>query len=193
MVGGDFTKNKDPRQPVYAVWIDDACRFADWLDEENGKLPTRHQWDKAAGEFEPNHGKGPFDDKVKDSEPIAINRGALGPLAMAPSGTIIKDRSLLGVRYMAGNGLEMTRDLSSSRDYTMAPLPLAALQAFRQANKPFECRIWCRGHDYRDDRPYEFPEKPDQKDKASDFVSQIDYLEQEHATSFRVVLEIPSK
>lgn len=194
LLGGDFSNNKDPRQPVYAVWIDDACRFADWLDEENGKLPTRLQWDKAAGELEPVHGKGPFDMKAADPEPIAVNRGVLGPLPMAPPGKVIKDRSVLGVRYMAGNGLELTRDLSSTRDYTTAPLPLAALQAIRQVNKPFQCSIWCRSHDYRDERgPYEFPERPEQKDKASDYFSQIDYLEQEHGTSFRVVLEIPTK
>src|SRR5207237_6074853 len=97
------------REPVLNVAVEDAWRFANWL---NGELPSVQEWDKAAGAVEADRREGPFDPKASDEVPISVNRGDEGPMAMAEPGRAIKDMSPLGPRYMAGNGLEWTRDVS---------------------------------------------------------------------------------
>jgi hypothetical protein len=97
-------------QPVMRTMVLDAYRFARWL---GGDLPSREQWEKAAGWHEPNRRDGPFRGKWDPKNPkakewIAVGRALLGPL---PCGQAKRDISPSDCRDMSGNGWEWTRDL----------------------------------------------------------------------------------
>jgi hypothetical protein len=91
-----WDKGGDPRLPALGVGVEEAYHFARWL---GGNLPTKQQWDKAAGFYEKGRGKGPF------LAPTNIAVGRPGP---APVGDSVDDRSLFDCRDMAGNGFEWT-------------------------------------------------------------------------------------
>lgn len=180
LVSGEPTKNQFPRHPVMNVTVDDAWRFANWL---KGDLPSVEQWDKAAGAQEDLKGEGPYQPKAADEEPIAVNRGEVGPLDMSEAGKAIKDRSPLGPRYMAGNGLEWTRDVAYDVVTKRVPLSLSDKENLR--NHPgITCLVLLRGRNYMEGEPYRYADSA-RKKESQDYKSTTPY------TSFRVILEVP--
>jgi serine/threonine protein kinase len=109
LAGKDYPRDQ---QPVMGVAVLDAHRFAVWL---GGRLPSRNQWDKAAGRKEPNPREGPFEGAWAEQAKgrIAINRTKEeGPMHC---GQAAQDKSPLGCHDMSGNGWEWTRDLALGR------------------------------------------------------------------------------
>jgi serine/threonine protein kinase len=91
--------------PVLGVKVLDAYLFARWC---GGNLPTRRQWDQAAGRYEDEPGEGPFQGSWKKGDKgIAVYRE--GPMKV---GTATRDVSFFHCRDMAGNGREWTRELA---------------------------------------------------------------------------------
>src|SRR5207302_6153695 len=66
----------DGRLPVLRVGVEDAHRFARWL---GGLLPSKDEWDVAAGRWEKDAGAGPFLPNWKEGE-IAVGRMSRGPM-----------------------------------------------------------------------------------------------------------------
>ena len=168
-VGGDYPQDN---YPVFNVYVEDAYHFAQWL---GGNLPTIQQWDKAAGRYEKNRGKGPYRepwDKA-DAKQIAVSRGGNGPL---PCGTATHDISVLGCHDMAGNGRDWTRTIYGGGRTVPLTMP-----------GPTD-RVLVRGHTYRASYgPLQFKhlDNEEQQDNpATGF-----YLSPEGDIGFRVVIE----
>jgi hypothetical protein len=171
LAGKDYPRDQDP---VLGVKVLDAYRFARWCE---GHLPTRKQWDKAAGRFEERRGEGPFQSPWDKNDPgqIAVNRP--GPL---PVGTAGRDVSRFGCRDMAGNGREWTRDLALDRgsveDLTLLKNPSES-----------ELMVLLRGRSYREEEPLRF-EDLDQADEDNN-PDVSNWRKAENDIGFRVVLE----
>ena len=94
-------RNTNLDNPVMGVVAADAEQFARWL---GGELPTTRQWDRAFGR--PVRGskpaEGPFQEPFRPGE-FGVN--LMQPL---PRGKATRDRSPVGARDMAANGLEWT-------------------------------------------------------------------------------------
>lgn len=165
---------ENERLPVFNVGVEAAHYFARWL---GGYLPSTHQWDKAAGLYEENPGQGPFLEPwdEKDNTQIAIQRGKEGPMEI---GTASKDVSPFGVRDMAGNGREWTRNLSLDAQNRQVPISNPGRDDF----------VWLRGHEYYHDQPLLF--KDLEAIRAGKIVN-AEYKSVSPYTSFRVVLELP--
>jgi hypothetical protein len=95
------------RLPVFRVTVTQAHCFAEWL---GGRLPSRAQWRKAAGDDDPSR-VGPFDGKP-DRQGFAIGLMNEGPW---PVDRGDRDISIHGCRQMAANGKEWTRDLNDGK------------------------------------------------------------------------------
>lgn len=178
LANGQPTKNGNPRHPVMNVVVEDAWRFAYWL---KGDLPSADQWDKASGAYEEKGREGPFDMSVPDDAGVAVDRGDAGPVEMAEPGKPIKDMSPLGPRYMAGNGLEWTRDVAYNLFTKRVPLSAEDKTRLGKASN-ITCRVHLRGKNYLEKEPYRYSERNKETQ---------DYLNTTPWTSFRVVLEIP--
>lgn len=96
--------------PVVSVSHKMAEECAQWL---GGVLPSASQWDAAAGLGRADWPfKGPFrSDKVSD-EAYAANTVVRVEQGPAPVGTTIEDQSIFGVKDLAGNLEEWTRDFT---------------------------------------------------------------------------------
>ncbi len=171
LVQGQHPDQLDPLYPATNISAKDAWRFTIWL---GGKLPTVHQWDKAAGRYETPEarGEGPFRPDGEGDE-VAVSRGPLGPLPMRQA---TKDVGPLGCQYMAGNGLEWTRDLMDM-DLHRRQVP----------NYMAGDRVLLRGRSYLGPSPLLFADLEDTR-----------FRKQETGgpgpnpfTSFRVVIEVP--
>jgi serine/threonine protein kinase len=151
-VKDDAWKKKDPKEmgnfpqdnlPVMQVKVLDAYRFARWL---GGELPSRQQWDKAAGWNEPGKRIGPFkgawDPKAKDRP--AVGRRGKGPL---PCGAARQDVSPFGCQDMSGNGEEWTRDLS---------LFDGVMKDLLKEPETSEAFVFTRGRSWRAEKPLIF-------------------------------------
>lgn len=177
--GGEDLNNNDDRLPALRMCVDDASLFATrWV--RGGNLPTLRQWDKAAGRFEPGVGEGPFEgpwSRTEDTDhtQIAVNRGAEGPL---PVGTATRDVSRLGIRDLAGNGREWTREV-------FAPVGSGDREVPLRNPGPFD-RVILRGRSYLEPEPLRFTDprlRPNTPDAT-------DYGKVQPDVGFRVVLEV---
>lgn len=167
------TNRRNERFPIFGVAIEDAHRCALWL---GGKLPSRRQWDKAAGlmdEIEVEGERGPFEPDWEPGE-IAVDREKLGPM---PVGTAMKDRSRFGIRDMAGNGREWTRDLSGNVE-----VPLA--------NPERTHRVLLRGRSFVETKPLRFWDLKHDRDDSALYIPDPKTEPDEVDISFRVVVEI---
>lgn len=164
---GAYLRNQHEQLPVMGVDVEDADRFAQWL---KGKLPTIHQWDKAAGRYEVPPRDGPYvaDWDPTDNTQIAVNREKEGPL---PVGTASKDRSPFGCRDMAGNGWEWTRNL----------LHQDLLVPYAGATEIDRVRL--RGRSYQLEKPFRFADLERIGEESQS------YKEPNPQIGFRVVLE----
>jgi serine/threonine protein kinase len=99
-----WNSEANPDFPVLGVTVTDAYQFAKWL---GGNLPTKAEWEKAAGLRDPNGHEGPFRGSW-DKEPkpqVAVDRFGKGPMKV---GEARDDVNEFGCRDMAGNGQEWT-------------------------------------------------------------------------------------
>ncbi|MCI0462491.1 MAG: bifunctional serine/threonine-protein kinase/formylglycine-generating enzyme family protein, partial [Gemmataceae bacterium] len=166
---------RNPDLPVFRVSVLEAHRCAAWL---GGLLPSRAEWDHAAGAGHPEAGKGPYREPwdPKDRLAIAVNRESEGPLAV---GRASHDVCLLtGCRDMAGNGLEWTRDfevLGAKHELT--------------GNVEIDPRavFTLRGRSYAHPQPLTYEEMV-QRVRSQPFLSADRAREPAWAIGFRVVL-----
>jgi serine/threonine protein kinase len=162
------------KQPVMKVTSLEAYHCARWL---NGNLPTRRQWDKAAGRFEPERLEGPFQGKWDPASPagIAVNRGTEGPM---DCGQAARDIGPLGCRDMAGNGREWTRDLGLDR---------GTVELLVNSAKDNNTFVHLRGQSYAEDKPLLFGDL-ERKEKDNDPDIKL-FWNAEPDIGFRVVIE----
>jgi formylglycine-generating enzyme required for sulfatase activity len=129
------------------VTAKDAYRFAGWL---GGNLPSEDEWNKAAGLYEPNKGKGPFNDKVpikeEDRTQFGLNRSEQeGPIPVGTGALDISEPFKL--HDMAANGKEWTRSVADFRNKEVGKSGLTDRD-----------RVLLRGRDYRRDDPLTYAE-----------------------------------
>jgi serine/threonine protein kinase len=165
----------DGRCPVTAIIADDAAHCAIWL---RGKLPTKQEWDKAAGLYQEHPGErwdtnlGPFSGKW---DKILWQTNGVPDVAIfkpAPVGEAKDDESCFHCRDMAGNGLELTRTLQSTDEQ----VPLG-----RPAGK--DDRVIVRGNRFELECPTLFADL-----ERDDKLRGVPY-QQPRDVSFRVVID----
>src|SRR5262249_42063626 len=137
-------------------------------------LPTVHQWDRAAG-YSPRKGKGPFREPPEGTPlpRVAVNRIKDGPMS---AGAAEDDISPFGIRDLAGNGREFTRNLVGDPGRTV---PLA--------NATADERVILRGRLYTLARPLWYTDLDEQQEQPQ----MQSYRAASPYTGFRVVLELP--
>lgn len=127
----ELDEGEKPRLPVTKVLPGEAVHFARWLGGDRGHLPTRRQWNAAAGYYDWTNDrfqqrprdwifwdrwqwpKGPFlgelpfvqGEIAADPAPFDEDR----PSSPLPVGTAARDVSPYGCRDMGGNVVEWTR------------------------------------------------------------------------------------
>ncbi len=104
------------RFPATNISAQDAYEFAKWLGGPSANLPSRFEWDRAAG-FYNNDGtpkQGPILRDWDENDPTQIAIRLKNPL---PVGTATRDQSPFGCRDIAGNGMEWTRDWADNRTH----------------------------------------------------------------------------
>jgi serine/threonine protein kinase len=128
------------RIPVYRVTVTEAHCFAEWMD---GRLPTRRQWQKAAGLAEGNTLPGPVEGNSGDKMDLAIGLGG-GPWPVDRGN---RDVSIYGCRQMGSNGYEWTRELADDQPGRM-DIPLEEMFWPRQ--------VFIQGQSYLAGEPVTF-------------------------------------
>ena len=164
-----FKTNDKPRNPVLGVAVEDAQRFAQWLGGSRANLPTRDQWDRAAGRFDKGSALGPFLGQG-DKNGIAIARTEPREVGTSP-----QDVSRHECRDMAGNGSEWTRDVAGLQT-RFVPLP----------NPTPDDLVCLRGRSYRKSSPLLFEHLNDPRGLQ---LENCPYLEVSPVIGFRVVIE----
>ncbi|QDV66441.1 Serine/threonine-protein kinase PrkC [Rosistilla carotiformis] len=141
LAGNDFLPAEDhPHLPVVNVSAEEAYLFANAIGCD---LPTKQQWDKAAGRWDhPPEQTGPFEAPADEPVPdVAVDRIEQGP---APIGSSRDDVSVFGCRDMAGNVKEWTK----TTDDLEVTVPIQ--------NQEDQFGIVYCGNDYRDSAPLTF-------------------------------------
>jgi hypothetical protein len=159
----------DDRIPIRDVTVTDAHAFANWL---GGRLPSRRQWDKAAGRYHPERGEGPYRGKWNKQNKLRIAVGNLLPIG---SPETEDDVSVYGCRDTAGNGAEWTRDTLKG------DVPLE--QAFGGLDES----VYLRGGSFKEAKPLSFGKLD--HDDLQDETRMEKYTQPSFDLSFRVVLE----
>ncbi|HEV2947998.1 MAG TPA: SUMF1/EgtB/PvdO family nonheme iron enzyme, partial [Gemmataceae bacterium] len=141
-----------------------------------GHLPSEDEWNKAAGLYEPNKGKGPFNDKVPfkedDRTQFGLNRSPdEGPMMCGTATLDISEPFKL--HDMAANGREWTRRVADFGNKEVGKPGLTALD-----------RVLLRGRDYRREDPLTYEEMQDERKRETQGP-----FETHLATGFRVVIE----
>ena len=156
-------KTLGPTLPMSMLTIREAHSCAQWL---GGQLPTTMQWDVAAGEGR----KGWLGPLLPTWSPGTPGQVAVGGDKPLPCGVATHDVSPHGVRDMAGNGREYTRDVTSQS--TGQEVDVMTAQ---------EADVELRGAGFRAATPYHFdsPRQMHPVDEPTDDIG------------FRVVVEIP--
>jgi serine/threonine protein kinase len=178
--------NKNPKNPIMFVDVEDAHKFAVWM---GGNLPWPNQWDNAARRWA-GRGNGPYQPCEEPwTGKIGVGRDEeQGPLENR-QGTCdyveildyCKDDHRIKVYDMAGNGREWTRELM---DNTVESVPLS-LQRSKKPNPQDVVTI--RGRSFMDRRPLRYSDLgPDAQEKDSQW-----YGAPDKNLGFRVVIEIP--
>jgi serine/threonine protein kinase len=158
--------NGNPRHPVLRVTVTEADLFARKM---GGKLPSAHQWHKAAGLYDDETHDGPYREPWEKGG-VAVDRRKLGPMEV---GAATNDISCFGCRDMAGNGREFTRTLSLE-DGQEVPVkdPRPGLL------------VTSRGRSYSQVTPLKFRDL-----RRSEQREDVPYTQADPVTSFRVVFE----
>lgn len=176
-----------PMHPVFGVTVPAALEFSKWL---GGTLPSVDQWQLAAHieRWDPASNNvqviypfaddwEPLDDPKTASEfAVAVQREELGPLDI---GAATQDVTSLGIRDLAGNGFEWTRDAYSDNRAN-----LVDVRRFIEAKQ--EAWVITRGRSYMQDEPFRF--RHDYLDEAVELLKDGKFYSNEE-TSFRVIVE----
>jgi formylglycine-generating enzyme required for sulfatase activity len=170
--------------PVLGVNAEDAYAFAKWLCGSVGDLPTREEWDKAAGLNDYPTDEGPYQGKwdAKTSGLIAV--GIKEPMSV---GTAKADIGRFGCRDMAGNGRELT---GSIVDGGRIPPPDTEKDPI----------VWLRGCRFNGGAPLDFRSLRREAETGKPAVGVLSYRQppprdvdtsfrRDVDTSFRVVIE----
>lgn len=167
----------DRKYPVTQVTALAAHQYAvELIGQGHGFLPTVDQWDIASGRYAPDHGDGPFRKGWNEKAPpgIWINRNGQNP---AQCGVSEDDISLLGVRDMAGNGYEWTRDAyKGSNNFPVQEIPATG----------GDYDVQLRGESWERARPLFFKDFDDEKLKPG----MQPYNKLGNDIGFRVVIEV---
>ncbi len=152
--------------PVVQVNADEANAFAEWI---RGKLPSKEQWETAAGLLEDGNVLGIDGPFRKGGTQIGVDRIASGP---GKCGSWQDDVSIFGVVDMAGNVRELTRSMLGTSD----EVPLkGSLDTDR---------VIMLGNSYHEPEPWTFPRKDD------NIPATLPYDESKPEVGFRVVVEL---
>ena len=122
-LGTDWEKPNDPakpRLPVMNVTIMEAFDFTQKMFSQQANLPTKDQWDKAAGYYEKDRKQGPFSGEWNENAPLSIAVSAKNGTQLEKPweiGEAKDDVSPHQCRDMAGNGREWVRDVHSPKGY----------------------------------------------------------------------------
>jgi formylglycine-generating enzyme required for sulfatase activity len=154
------------RLPVFRVTVTEAHCFAEWL---GGRLPTRRQWRKAAGDGEDPR-PGPFAGDPRDKNGLAVGPLEDGPW---PVDRGERDVSIYGCRQVAGNGEEWTRDLADEQHGEATEVPLNGMKAVRE--------VYTQGQSYLAGEPLTF--------QAMDTPTSSPCTAARWDVTFRIVLE----
>jgi formylglycine-generating enzyme required for sulfatase activity len=172
--GGDLGV-ENGKLPVMRVTVTEAHECARWLA---GFLPTRKQWDKAAGLYDATDAQGPFKGTWNQQQPpegVSLGRGMQGPME---AGEAPNDVSIFGCRDMAGNGREWTRDIAGIEGQSV---PTAT-----PVTSPDRVIVTLRSKSYIPPAPVTFQGL---KDPDSFEIEMQDYVEAHPQTGFRIVVE----
>jgi serine/threonine-protein kinase len=131
--GSQWNKDADPRFPVLGVTGLEAQKFAEWLGgPRQGYLPTREQWDQAAGMNREPRRRGPYQESANPKDWTGIAVGRVTPRPVDDPST--RDISPYGCRDMSGNGCEWTRPTQVATKTSLVELraeTFKSLQPFR--------------------------------------------------------------
>jgi hypothetical protein len=159
--------------PALNVTAAEAADLARWL---GGRLPTTEQWDKAAGFFRQEGRAGPA-----KGPSVAVRRYGEGPRPVNCSPN--DDVSPYGVRDLAGNGYEWTRNLAGEPGKTV---PLEG-----EPEGPRRHLVILRGKSYRAPAPLTYADLEYQRKQGQALVQYYDAASP--VTGFRVVIEPASQ
>jgi Sulfatase-modifying factor enzyme 1 len=158
-------QNQAGSWPVFSITAQEAQEFAHWLvpsttPKLRGDLPTREQWDKAAGFYDRQSEDSEHDDRgpfLRGWSENAMGEMAIRRAGPLPVGAATKDLSRFGCRDMAGNGMEWTRPREKHTGY-----------------------VDLRGRKFRDSHPFWFTERDTESERCDKAQSWI---------GFRLVIE----
>jgi serine/threonine protein kinase len=156
-------KSGQPDLPALGKTVTQARGLARSL---GGLLPTKAQWDKAAGLRKRDGRDGPA-----RGPDVAVGLRGQGP---RPVGTAADDVSPYNVRDLAGNGYEFTRDLIGGGTVPRPDAPANAL-------------VILRGKSFTAPAPLRYAELEEQQDEKNALTQH--YAKGSPFTGFRVVLE----
>jgi formylglycine-generating enzyme required for sulfatase activity len=162
VASGENVGISDGSLPVLRVSVVEAYHLASWL---KGRLPSVQQWEKAAGRF--NGDDGPFTQRLENGD-VGVGLGKTGPL---PTDRKKCPVSRFGIRDMAGNGREWTRNIALNNSRTV---PVK--------DPKRDELVVLRGNSYVARAPLLFTEIDQRSDS-------MPYEQVSPFTSFRVVLE----
>ncbi|HJT78665.1 MAG TPA: SUMF1/EgtB/PvdO family nonheme iron enzyme, partial [Gemmataceae bacterium] len=129
--------------PALGMKVDEAYRCARWL---GANLPTREQWDRAAGVSDRGDREGPYQGKWDEMHPlkIAVNLPKAQPVTDADGHK--DDVSVFGCRDMSGNGLEWTRSIRND----------GTIPASAEEPVPPKAFVWMRGMGFEAPAPLQY-------------------------------------
>jgi hypothetical protein len=177
-----WTKNPPGKKPVFHVTLQEAYWFARWM---GGELPSVKQWDTAAGYYLPGEDRddltGPYKLPEKNGDPLLVAVGGEESVQAVDDPT--HDISPLKIKHMAGNGEEFTRslvgglrELDYSPEFLRSFLPTVYLQG--------------QSYDVQDAHPLSYEDMRTRRLIPEGWPTGSQASE---STSFRVVLEIPTR
>jgi formylglycine-generating enzyme required for sulfatase activity len=156
--------------PVMEVTVSEAYTFArEWM---KGNLPTKQQWDWAAGRYEnPRTAEGPYEGKWSDDRKnIAVKLKA--PMLLEDAKGDVSEP--YGCKNMSGNGEEWTRTLLGG-----------GFVPITDRKPEFDDGVVLRGCRYDAPRPLRY------EDLKADPPAGKQYTETSEQIGFRVVIETP--
>ena len=158
--------------PAFGMTAEEADRMARVL---SGLLPTKEQWDRAAG-FEATDRPSPF----VGGAAAAINRWKEGPRSVKDH----RDMIVFKVFDMGGNGTELTRSLTAETEATQK---LLIKKSVPWKDAPSDVLVIMRGHRHTAPHPLRFADLAEQQT-----IPQVQfYNARSPYTGFRVVIETP--
>ena len=167
------TDGDNAELPAFGMSAAEADQMARVL---GGQLPTKEQWDRAAG-FEAAQRPSPF-----IGGPDAAVKLSNGPRSVKDR----RDLSVFKIIDMGGNGTELTRSLTAVTE-TTRKLAADKVVPWKDGQAPDDLLVILRGQRYTARQPLQFTDLVEQQSPAN---AQVQFYQaRSPATGFRVVLE----